>query len=50
MLSFSRIHMELGLLVALTMVVCSFATIVLLPALIMEVRSDFLVKSSSVSI
>lgn len=43
-LSFSKVHVELGVLVALTMLVCSFATIVLLPAIVLRLKPGFLVK------
>jgi len=42
-LSGFKFHIELGALVALAMVVSSFATIVLLPSLIMQLRPAFLV-------
>lgn len=43
-LSFSKIHVELGVLVALTMLVCSFATIVLLPAIVIRLKPRFLMR------
>lgn len=46
-LSFSKVHVELGVLVALTMLVCSFATIVLLPAIVVRVRPSFLTRSQT---
>jgi predicted RND superfamily exporter protein len=43
-LSFSKVHVELGVLVALTMLVCSFATIVLLPAILIRLKPRFLTR------
>ncbi|HXS19522.1 MAG TPA: MMPL family transporter, partial [Polyangiaceae bacterium] len=43
-LSLSKVHVELGLLVALTMLVCSFATIVVLPAIVLRLKPGFLTR------
>jgi len=43
-LSLSKVHVELGVLVALTMLVCSFATIVVLPAIVLRLKPGFLTR------
>jgi len=45
-LSFFKVHVLLGVLVALTMVTCSAATIAFLPAVVLRLRPSFLTPKS----